>query len=239
MLAYAALIVLSAFDAPTKTDTVHTDGSRVLTCWLYPGFMVKQLDAHEKGAERLSFVRYSGGAPACDRTIAVGVEKVLDDWGGYYAGALGDLVVFNGDDGWNGGMGFAIYDTTTGNQVFKDARQGDMTVKDGTLTYKRVTVLDCNASTDKKCVAKGMKLANTKRDLGGTCKKGYTSWLSNFSAEVAKFDAPCDATCKKQRKTQLDSFRNAPSVIAYEVSVDRTTFAITPKNSNLGCWPAN
>jgi hypothetical protein len=46
---------------------------------------------------------------------------MIDDWTGYYAGALGDLVVFNGDDGWNGGMGFAIYDTASGNQVLKDA----------------------------------------------------------------------------------------------------------------------
>jgi hypothetical protein len=239
MVTFVALLIISGFDKPAKIDTVSSDGNRTLSCWLYPGFMVKQLDAHEKGAERLSFVRYSGGAPTCDRTIAVGVEKVLDDWGGYYAGALGDLVVFNGDDGWNGGMGFAIYDTTTGNQVFKDARLGDMTSKDNVLLYKRVTNLGCNASADKNCVAKGMKVAATKKDLGPICKKGYSTWLSKFQASVAKIDAPCDATCKKERKAQLESFRTSPSVIAYEVSVDRNGFAITPKTNNLDCWPAN
>ncbi len=239
MLAYAALIVLSAFDAPIKIDTVHTDGSRELKCWLYPSFMVKQLDAHEKGAERLSFIRFSGAAPTCDRTIAVGVEKVLDDWGGYYAGALGDFLVFNGDDGWNGGVGFAVYDTTSGTQVFKDARLGDMTLKDNAIAYKRVTLLDCNASADKKCAAKGMKLAGTKKDLSGICKKGYAAWLSRFQASVAKVDASCDAECKKQRKAQLDSFRSGESVIAYEVSVDKTTFVITPRTSNLDCWPSD
>ncbi|HSI05000.1 MAG TPA: hypothetical protein VLC93_11000, partial [Myxococcota bacterium] len=185
------------------------------------------------------FVRFNGGAPTCDRTIAVGVEKVLDDWGGYYAGALGDLVVFNGDDGWNGGMGFAIYDTTNGNQVFKDARLGDMTVKDNTLTYKRVTLLDCNASADKKCAAKGMKLASSKQDLGATCKKGYAKWLGQFQASVAKIETACDATCKKERKAQLDSFKSSDSVVAYAVSVDRGTFAITPKSGSVDCWPAN
>ncbi len=240
MFAYAAVILLSAFDQPVKTDTVRTDGSRTLTCWLYPSFMVKQLAAPDlKGAERLSFVRFSGGAPACDRTIAVGVEKVLDDWAGYYAGALGDLAVFNGDDGWNGGMGFAIYDTTSGNQAFKDARLGDMTVKDNTLLYKRVTLLDCNAADDKKCAAKGMKLAGSKQDLGGTCKKGYAKWIAQFQASVAKGDAPCDATCKKERKAQLDSFKSGASVIAYAVSVDRTTFAITPKSGSVDCWPSD
>ncbi len=240
MLAYAALILLSAFDQPAKIDTVRTDGSRALTCWLYPSFMVKQLAAPDlKGAERLSFVRFSGAAPVCDRTIAVGVEKVLDDWGGYYAGAVGDLVVFNGDDGWNGGMGFAIFDTTSGNQVFKDARLDDIVLKDNALLYKRVVLLECNASADKKCAAKGMKLAGSKQDLGGTCKKGYAKWLAQFQASVAKIDAPCDATCKKERRAQLDSFKSSPSVIAYPVSVDRTSFGITPKSGPIDCWPAN
>ena len=62
MLVYAAVILLSTFDQPVKIDTVRTDGSRTLTCWLYPSFMVKQLAAPDlKGAERLSFFRYSGG----------------------------------------------------------------------------------------------------------------------------------------------------------------------------------
>ncbi len=240
MLAYATVILLSAFDQPAKIDTVRTDGSRTLTCWFYPGFVVKQLASPDmKGAERLSFVRFSGAAPACDRTIAVGVEKVLDEWSGYYAGALGDLAVFNGDDGWNGGMGFAIYDTTSGNQVFKDARLDDITVKDDTLVYKRVASLDCNASADKKCAAKGMKLAASKQDLSSTCKKGYAKWLAQFQASVAKIDAPCDAACKKERKAQLDSFKGSASVIAYPVSVARTGFAITPKSGSVDCWPAN
>lgn len=238
MLAYAAIMILSAFDAPSKIDSVHTDGSRELKCWLYPSVMVKQLDAHEKGAERLSFIRFSGAAPSCDRTIAVGVEKVVDDWVGYYAGALGDLLVFDGDDGWNGGMGFAVYDTTSGNQVFKDAYVGQFTRKDNTLLYKRAALLDCNASTDKKCAAKAMKQAGTKKDFSGVCKKGYATWLSKFQASVAKVDTNCDADCKRQRKVQLDSFRTSPSVIAYEVSVDTKTFAITPKANAIDCWPS-
>jgi hypothetical protein len=114
-----------------------------------------------------------------------------------------------------------------------------MTVKDDALLYKRVTKLDCNASTDRKCAAKGMKLAASKQDLASTCKKGYAKWLAQFQTSVAKIEAPCDAGCKKKRKAQLAGFRNSSSVIAYAVSVDRGTFAITSKGGSIECWPSD
>lgn len=236
MLTTFALVALAAFDAPTKVETKDLGANRTLTCWRYPNVLVKQVDAHEKGAARLSFVRFDATAPACEEPLAP-TEKVLADWSGYYAGAFGALVIFDADDGWNGGMGFAVYDATTGAQVFKDARFGELTSSKGTLLYKRLVPLDCNASKDKACAAKGMALASTKQDLGSLCRNGYTKWLADFQKQVAKL--PCDGECKQDRKEQLDSFRASNSVLVYEVSVDATTFAITPKTKQPECWLQN
>lgn len=236
MLTTLTLAVLAAFDAPTKVETKDLGGNRTLTCWRYPNMLVKQVDAHEKGAQRLSFVRFESAAPSCEEALAPS-EKVLDDWGGYYAGAFGTLVIFDGDDGWNGGMGFAVYDATTGKQVFKDARVGAMTSTKDALLYKRLVSLDCNASNDKACATKAMTLANTKQNVLALCTKGYATWLADFQKQVAKL--PCDGDCAASRKEQLDSFRSSNSVLVFEVSVDRATFAITPKPKQPECWLQN
>lgn len=227
---------MAAFDAPLKVETRPLEQNRILTCWRYPNVLVKQVDAHEKGAQRLSFVRFDGAAPACEEALAAS-EKVLTDWSGYYAGALGSLVIFDGDDGWNGGTGFAAYDTTSGQQVFKDARVGTMTGTKSALRYKRLVSLDCNAAKDEACATKAMALANTKQNLLTLCQKGSAKWLADFQAQVAKL--PCDAECKEGRKEQLDSFRSSDSVLVFEVSVDRATFAITPQTKQPECWLQN
>lgn len=236
MLTTLTLVALAVFDAPTKVETKPLEQNRTLTCWRYPNVLVKQVDAHEKGAQRLSFVRFESAGPACDETLAPS-EKVLDDWSGYFAGAFGALVIFDGDDGWNGGMGFAVYDATTGKQVFKDARVGAMTSTKDALLYKRLVSLDCNASTDQACAAKAMTLVNTKQNLLPLCQKGYARWLATLQKQVAKL--PCNPACAAERKMQADSFRSSNSVLVFEVSVDRATFAITPKPKQPECWLQN
>lgn len=230
------VLALAAFDAPIEVKTVALEGVRTLRCWRYPGVLVKQVDAQQKGAERLSFVAFRETAPTCERAAAAS-EKVLDDWHGAFAGALGTLLVFDGDDGWNGGIGFAVYDAATGRQVFTDARLGELSSKDDTLLYKRVVALDCNASATKRCAAKAKTLAATTQDLMAVCKKGYTKWLDDFQAEIAAM--PCDAVCKRERKAQLDSFRGSDSVLAFDVSVDQRSFVITPRTKALECWLQN
>lgn len=236
MLTSFVLITLVAFDVPTKVETKPLGQNRTLTCWRYPKLLVKQVDAHEKGAARLSFVRVEGPAPACEEALAAS-ERVLDDWSGYFAGVFGSLVIFDGDDGWNGGVGFAVYDATSGKQVLEDARVGAMSSVKGALRYRRLVSLDCNAATDAACATKAMALANTKRDVGALCTKGYAKWLADFQKQVAKL--PCDAECLEGRKEQLDSFRSSNSVLVYEVSVDGATFAITPKTEQPECWLQN
>jgi hypothetical protein len=231
------VVAATAFDKPAKVEVVKLDVSEKLTCTYYNGWAAKEIDAGEKGAARLSFVRYSipTSRPPCVKAAAAN-EKILDDWSGYFIGAVGDLAVFSSDDGWNGGEGFAIYDTSSGRKVFSDVAVGDLKIEARTIAYKRVVALDCLALTDTKCIEKARETAATTADIGAVCKSGYSNWLIGFDNAIKD----CDAACKEARKKQHESFWRAPSVLAYGVSVDRTTFVMSPgKGSKVECWPAN
>jgi hypothetical protein len=94
-----------------------------LTCFYYRGLMVKQLrNDWNKGALFLSFLRFDQARPACVKEHSAD-EKVLgsQEWGGYFRGVVkGDLVFFDADDGQDGGMPFAVYDSKTQKEVFQD-----------------------------------------------------------------------------------------------------------------------
>jgi hypothetical protein len=94
-----------------------------LTCFYYGGLMVKQFtNDWNKGALFLSFLRFDHARPACVKEHSAD-EKVLgsQEWGGgYLRGVKGDLVFFDADDGQDGGMPFAVYDSKTQKKVFQD-----------------------------------------------------------------------------------------------------------------------
>jgi hypothetical protein len=94
-----------------------------LMCFYCRSLMVKQLtNEWNKGALFLSFLRFDQTRPACVEEHSP-AEKVLGypEWGGYFRGlAKGDLVFFDAEDGQDGGMPFAVYDSKTQKKIFED-----------------------------------------------------------------------------------------------------------------------
>jgi hypothetical protein len=140
-----------------------------LTCYGFPTVMVKEYDISQKGAEWLSFIRIAANVhPECTQSHVPG-EKVFaigGEWTGYFAGVKEDFVFFHDDDGYNGGMRFAVYDSRMGMKVFEDAeclrgwyaknppyapRMRITKVQGGpvTLRYLRVEQADCDLRADK------------------------------------------------------------------------------------------
>lgn len=116
------------FDKPLREEHVpiaNPQAQSEVTCATYPGFMVKQVDMGEVGAEQLSILPLAKGAkPACKRENAKGELVVPPDaWGGYFKGAKGQFVFFDADDGWNGGMGFAVFNAADGAKLYESAAQ--------------------------------------------------------------------------------------------------------------------
>src|ERR1700761_2785037 len=93
------------------------------TCFYFTGFMVKQVDEGEEGAEQLSIVPAANPAkpPPCQRDNLPD-EKVVppDEWSGYFKGVKGDYVLFEAEDGVNGAVGFAVFAAASGKKLFED-----------------------------------------------------------------------------------------------------------------------
>jgi len=125
----AGAATVSPFDTPLKVvhialprDKDNPQAKREVRCSYYPKFMVKEIDLGEEGADQLSIL-HNGEGRICRRVNAPN-EKIVspDDWTGYFAGVSGDYVFFSADDGWNGGMGFAVF-TPDAKKLFEDVEK--------------------------------------------------------------------------------------------------------------------
>jgi len=168
LIALAALCVAAAagtgpFDKPKAVQVIklppepeNSQAKPTRTCTYYPGFVVKQIDLGEVGAYELSITAIKGAPPGCTTAIAHEVKIDPKTWSGYFDGAKGDFAFFDAEDGWNGGMPFAVFSGSTGRKLFADARKGDryaaVEIADGglVLRYRRVWLSPCSLMADAK-----------------------------------------------------------------------------------------
>jgi hypothetical protein len=153
----------SPFDSPLKIarvplpkDPDNPPAKPKVTCAYYPRFMVKEVDLGEIGAAQLSVLPIPDRAAKtpCRRDNSAGELVVSpDDWTGYFDGVKGDYVVFTAEDGWNGGLGFAVISARSGKKLFDDALLGQFRLVAAgpnglTLRYRRVYAAKCSLRAD-------------------------------------------------------------------------------------------
>jgi hypothetical protein len=167
----AALIVLagpagaavapSQFDRPLRIERValprdadNPQAKPQVTCYRYRDFLVKEVDLGEVGADQLSILPGAPPSYRCQRQNAVG-ERVIPgaQWTGYFAGAKGGFVVFNAEDGWQDGLGFAVFDAASGAKRLDDAAKGGFSAIEASpgrlkLRYVRVYAAKCSLRAD-------------------------------------------------------------------------------------------
>lgn len=256
VLLFVGVTTAASFDPPKSKKTVNLGPSRSspgvrakVNCYFYSAFMVKEVDLGEKGADRLSIVPIAKGVlPRCAR-VRSKTEMVVnpDEWSGYFKGVKSDLVFFDADDGWNGGMPFAIYDSHTGKKIFNDAAVGNLEFLPATapglsMKYTRIIESECNAFKDPDAcwlqIQKKIGLENVTRP---DCKKGYeksAQELARGRCEAQKTNNPqCIA---KELPLAQDQTYGAASVIAYPVEVTlgpQATIKYVP--GEIQCWPSD
>jgi len=157
------------FDAPIRKETVdlgpspyYPDGKASdptgLSCYYFPDFMVKEYDLGGRGAEWLSILPSSGGTPECKSSHEPGEILIgSPDWA-YFMGVKGNLVFFEGSDTVNGGLAFAVYDSSNGKKIFEDSAyyehasssyvEAVSTSTGYLLKYLRVATTDCNLNSE-------------------------------------------------------------------------------------------
>ena len=156
-----------SFDAPLRKTVVDLGVSPYaagdhpahgeLACYFFRSFMVKVLDLKQKGAEWIAIAPDAdSGSLRCVREHGKG-EKVIEHWFGYFAGVKGNLIFLNGDDGYQGGYPFGVFDSATGKRLFGDSRE--LAEKefhfahDGNglvVRYRRVFVAECSIPGKKE-----------------------------------------------------------------------------------------
>lgn len=222
------------FDTPTEQrriplapDPANTAAKAELSCFVYPGFMVKQIDRGEKGAAQLSMLPFSGAStPECKEANVSG-EKVIEekDWTGYFKGVKGSYVFFDADDGVNGGLGFAIYNGTSGAKLFDDSTSAlhsiAITPSALTLRYARVYSAECSlvehADQCWQTVVQATGVSQPRPDCATSYKEGQLA--SKITAEQMASD---------------------PSVLEYEVeaTIGGDGAKIVPLPGKITCYPA-
>lgn len=217
----------SVFDTPLNKAVAQYGAGRV-SCYYYSGFMVKEVDAEEKGAEALSITPVSKqGSVGCHKVSAG--EKIIDSWKGYFAGVKGRYVFFTGDDGRDGGYPFAIFDSYDGRKIVEDnikavpAGFAGLEVAGDALVvrYTRAYRASCSFYADEagcwETIKKETDMATSA--VAPDCRAIYEAEITRtpgFAEDITK----------------------SPSMVGYEVEVrySRGKSAFTALPGGVSCW---
>ena len=195
---------------------------------------MKEYDEGQKGAQWLSIVPITKrNKPACNRSHET-AEKVIEgrEWSGYFRGVKGHLVFFDGDDGYNSGVPFAIFDSATGQMVFQDSAYDssmwNRRVKDDPFNQLRVS-----SRNGESISLKYLRVSEAGCDLHLRGEKEACWDKVKSSLHLQTAQAP---TCQGYKGI----FDHYSSVIAYPVEV---TVSQPPDVKNVAgpvkCWPVD
>jgi hypothetical protein len=262
-LLWSVLVLVSiaragSFDQPVFQKTVDLGAARYnpkthgkVTCYFFPAFMVKEVDMGEKGAERLAIVA-SGKSKlhTCSRLRDPGeIEINPSDWTGYFKGVKGNLVFFDADDGVNGGMGFAVFDSKTGRKLWDDVALGSLDIaesadkdKEVSLRYTRIVDGGCIMPKEQPaCWEKIRTQLGLINAAAPDCQAGY----EKSAQEMAKGRCQAqnndsDQCLAKEITLARKQANDAPSVVSYAVEVLLGPKPVAkPTGGDVRCWPSD
>lgn len=221
--------VASPFDQPVAVDNVdlppnkgNPDARPAVNCYRFKGFMVKEVDLGEVGADTLAILPENA---KCERDDPAG-KAVTDPVAGYFLGAKGSLAFFQAADGFNGGMPYVVIDTATMKKLFDDSFEGadfeKIDSSDGKLVmdYVRTYSADCSLYLDGQACADKIR---KETGLGTVAK------LPDCGAA---YDAE-----KKRTPEYAKEIEQLPSVISYPVTLtfDGKTATYAPRAGETAC----
>jgi hypothetical protein len=210
--------------------------------------MVKEVDEGEKGAAELAIVPNTHVIPKCGQAKYESEMVVnAEEWSGYFKGVKDNFVFFDADDGWNGGMGFAIYEARTGQKIFSDSAVGPISFLDRpgkavTIKYERAVEAECVIhKAPSECWQKIRKDLGLEGETAPGCKAGYEKSAVALAKGRCQAQNTSNRECMEKEialaRKQTDE---SPSVIAYraEVVLDANP-VVKPLPGNVHCWPAD
>jgi hypothetical protein len=259
-LLWSALVLVSiaragSFDQPAFKKTVDLGPARYnpkthgkVTCYFFASFMVKEVDMGEKGAERLAIIpAVKNKLHTCSRMHEEG-EKTInpDDWTGYFKGVKGNLVFFDADDGVNGGMGFAVFDSKTARKLWDDVALGSLDIseradKEVSLRYTRIVDGGCIMPKERTCWEKIRTRLGLENAAAPDCKTGYEKSALEMARGRCQAQNADNAEClAKELPLAQRQANDASSVVSYAVEVLLKPAPVAkPTGGDLRCWPSD
>jgi hypothetical protein len=231
---------LAEFVVPMAPPRYNPRNHAYLACFVYPSFIVKELDFGEKGAEILSIApRPASLSPPECSTRSLPGETVIKNafgrhWSGYFKGVKGRFALVDSSDSMNGGLGFGVVNMQTGATIFTDIAS----VNDGfskvelvgatlTLDYRRALSPGCSLMTDPavcwRKIAGATKLTRDPPDCA--------------SAYARSYPAQGEANATGSRSAQIQALNEDPSVITYSVraTVGEELGRLKPRPGVVSC----
>jgi hypothetical protein len=226
---------LKVVHVPLPHDPDNPQAKPEVRCSYFRGFAVKEIDTGEVDADQLSIL--DGENYPCRKENTANEKVVASyDWSGYFAGALGDYVFFNAGDGWNGGLGFAVF-THSGKKLFDDV------AKDWSGIYLTALPAPAGIASNRAIALRYIRVYGAPCSLANA--QAGACWQRIQHDTGLKGSAPdCKALyAKEQRRTPklAKEVLDDPTVIEYDAA---TTIAangvhITAvQHAPLTCAPA-
>lgn len=254
LLILTSLTWADSFDKPVQKQTLDlgpAPGSPSVrahvNCYFFAGFMVKEVDMGEVGAERLGILMIKPQSAGKCVKAADPAETIIksDDWSGYFMGVKKNYVFFGAADRINGALPFAVFDATTGKKIFEDSAKDDIafsSLPEGSISmsYLRVVGEDCFILKEAGC----WERMRSKYKLGNSqapdCRQGYAASAEAMAKERCSETKEKIACMARERPLALSQAEEAPSVISYPVEVTLgAAVAVKPAGGEIRCWPAD
>jgi len=205
-----------------------------LSCFYFPGLMIKQYDQGEVGSEWLAIHRFGGEPPECSMSHGPG-EQLIEpsEWGGYFRGIKGSLVFFDGGECQQGACQFGVYELTTRKWIFRD---DEAYMPEKEPPWDRMRAL----STDAGIVIRYLRVSYAGCDLHS---EGTACW----GQVKAKFHLASDTMphCEGYEPEALKHLVEDPhtpveSMISYPVeAVLSANPVVQPLPGPVRCWPTH
>jgi hypothetical protein len=188
------------FDKPVKVerialpkDPLNPRADPSISCFHYPVIRVRQIDRGEKGAEMFLLPLDEGRTPPeCSEENAP-AEKPVDEWSGYFKGFRAGYVFFDADDGWNDGVGFAVFAASSRRKIFDDVA-GDIHSIDPApsglvLRYQRVYGAPCSLYADPTGCWNTVMQATGLTGAAPDCASAYRAEIEQAGERVEEAKA--------------------------------------------------
>lgn len=221
-----------------------------VTCAWYPGFMAREVDLGDNGAEVLAIVprKPKRSPPACVRERLPGeisLTGAADAWSGYFEGARGRFAFFRAEAPKGDAVPFTVYDTSAEQRVFTDEAIGPVRVigkgDQVGIAFVRRAIAPCSPLSGGDACWARIRAELGVADPPPDCAAAYLEVNDAAARAACQGSSQAGARCVEAElrlRPAVPAF--VPPALTYEVEIpdlEKPTVRATANAKVVGCRP--